>query len=268
MKEQEPTQSHIQGKIQGHIQGGIQDHFQGKTPLQHVIETQAKGINMSSEIHGAETPGALFAALDAMRDSALLFSLLATLFYFLDFTKEQELIIACAFTSAYALLRSIRAIHITYFRLERLHRVAYEEKREIETNREQEREELKELYRLKGFQGKLLDDVVTVLMADNDRLLRVMLQEEMGFRLEENDHPLKQGLFAGLAVVFIAPLIFGSFLFSYAAGFVATAFIAMGSWTYGAYREKNRKLHAAIWGGAGGVFVLATFYTLLKALLQ
>ena len=37
-------------------------------------------------------------------------------------------------------------------------------------------------------------------MADGDRLLRVMLEEELGFSLEVYDHPLKQALgFARLA---------------------------------------------------------------------
>lgn len=244
------------------------DHFQGKTALQHIIETQADGISVSSEIHGAETPGPMFAYLDAMRDSALIFALLATLFLFLHFSRGQECILALSGTIAYALLRGIRAIHLGYFRLERLHRVAYEEKREIETNREQEREELKELYKLKGFQGKLLDDVVTVLMADNDRLLRVMLQEEMGFRLSENEHPIKEGIYAAAAPLLIAPLLFSAFFFSYPLGVVVTVAVVMGSWWYCAHMEKNRALHATIWGGAGALFIIATFYTLLKAFIQ
>ena len=73
-------------------------------------------------------------------------------------------------------------------------RLLEEEKWEIEHNRNQEKVELKVLYRAKGFEGKLLDDVVDVLMADDKRALHIMLKEELGMTLEAYEHPLKQSL--------------------------------------------------------------------------
>ncbi len=90
-----------------------------------------------------------------------------------------------------------RSAWLGWSRLERLHRILAQEKWEIEHNREQEREELGVLYAAKGFEGKLLEDVLDVLMADGDRLLKVMVEEELGLTLESQVHPLKQGLGAG-----------------------------------------------------------------------
>ena len=92
-------------------------------------------------------------------------------------------------------------------RLERLHRIVEEERYEIENHRQQEREELKELYRAKGFQGKLLDEVVDVLMADGERLLKVMVEEELGLSLQSQEHPLKQGAGSALGA-FVASFSF------------------------------------------------------------
>ena len=57
------------------------------------------------------------------------------------------------------------------------------------------------MYEQKGLSGDLLDQVIEVLMADDNRLLRVMLEEELGLTLESYEHPLKQAAGAGLGVL-------------------------------------------------------------------
>ena len=94
-----------------------------------------------------------------------------------------------------------RSAFLAWSRLQRLHRLIEEERWEIEHHRSQEREELAALYAAKGFSGKLLDEVIDVLMADDNRLLRVMLEEEMGLTLEIYEHPLRQALGAGVGVL-------------------------------------------------------------------
>lgn len=189
------------------------DHFHGKTPLRHIAEVQASNISSSLEIHGAETPGPVFAALDAARESALVLMLALLALDFFELAVFQELFLAIAFGAGWALWKGMRSTWLAWSRLFRLHKVAAQEKEEIDTNRPQEREELIALYGAKGFQGPLLDKVVDVLMADQDRLLRVMLQEEMGFRLEETAHPVIQGVcaFAGAisALLLLLPYAFG-----------------------------------------------------------
>ena len=69
-------------------------------------------------------------------------------------------------------------------RLERLHRVIEEERWEIEHHRQEEREELAALYQAKGLTGKLLDDVVATLMADDNRLLQSCSKRRWGLLLK------------------------------------------------------------------------------------
>ena len=184
--------------------GMSQDHFKGKDALEHMVEIQATGKFASSEIHGAETPGYIFAATDACREMTVAIMLISLIISHFEFVPDQVFAVLISFAAGFIFWKMGRAAWLSWSRLERLHRVMDEERYEIEHNRSQEKEELKALYQAKGFSGKLLDEVVDVLMADGDRALRVMLEEEMGFRLEENEHPLIQGLGAAAGALFAA----------------------------------------------------------------
>src|SRR5262249_44443752 len=118
------------------------------------------------------------------------------------------------FSGAWLIWKTGRSAWLGWSRIERLHRIVAQEKWEIEHHRQQEREELGALYAAKGFEGKLLEDVLDVLMADNDRLLRVMVEEELGLSLHSQEHPLKQatgaflGVLAGSILTLLGLLIF------------------------------------------------------------
>jgi len=73
------------------------------------------------------------------------------------------------------------------------------ERHEIRTNFDHEVEEVRVLYGAKGFQEPLLSQIVDVLAADDDRLLKVMMEEELGLSMYHMNHPLLVGLwnFAG-----------------------------------------------------------------------
>lgn len=244
------------------------DHFKGKAPLKHIVEVQSSGIATSSEVHGAETPGVLFAFLDSLRESMFLVGFFALITLFMPFSITEIGVLLGALLLGYALWRGGRSVHLAYFRLERLHRVASEEKHEIETNRTQEREELKALYQIKGFEGKLLDQVVDVLMADNERCLRVMLEEEMGFRLNENEHPIIQGAGSFLGVVVAYLLTVSIFLLLGINSVIGAALVVSAiSWGVSAYKEKNRVVPALVWGASIAGACLLIAYFLLKAFL-
>lgn len=223
-------------------------HFKGKTAMQHLAEVQAEGILASSEIHGAETPGKLFAFCDAAREVSLAMLILGIELYFFGHNVLTIILILALFGLGLAIWKVGRAAHLAWSRLERLHRVACEEKREIEENREEERQELKVLYEAKGLKGKLLDEVVDVFMADGDRLLRLMLQEEMGFRLEENEHPLIQGLGAGGGALFGTGISLLGLFASQTLGLVlGTCFVMLSTAYMTASAQKNRPVHAIMW---------------------
>mgnify|MGYP003687004931 FL=1 len=111
------------------------------------------------------------------------------------------------------------------------------------------------MYRQKGLSGDLLTQVVDLFMADDNRLLKVMLEDELGLTLEAYEHPLKQAMGAGVGVLIAAiigsiGLYFGFFippllvLFS-----VATLIVAK--------HEGNAMIKTLIWNL--GIVALALF---------
>ncbi len=251
-----------------HCSHASSDHFKGKEAIQHIAEVQAEGIVTSSEIHGAETPGSIFSLFDAARETAVALAVIYLILSYLSLSSEQILSLLIAFGLAWAFWKMARASWLAWSRLERLHRVMEQERYEIEVNRSQERVELKALYEAKGFQGALLDEVVDVLMADGDRLLRVMLEEELGFRLEENEHPLVQGLgaFIGSSIALAATVL--GYLFFGSTGLLAASLVVLGvSGWISARMEKNNPFAAAIWNLGMAIFCFSVAYFCMPYIL-
>jgi hypothetical protein len=228
-------------------------HFQGKKALEHVAEAQAKGKISSAEIHGSDLPGHLYAMADAAKELSVVALLVAILFQRLNF---DSILLIALFGLSYLFWKTGRSAFLGWSRLERMHRIVEQERWEIQHHRKQEREELKELYRAKGLEGKLLDDVMDVLMADEERLLRVMVDEELCLQIESQEHPLKQAagafmggalsLFISLAVYFVNP-----FYLWFSSG----AIIALAT-GLAAHYVGNKRIPAIVWNL--GLFLLST----------
>lgn len=232
-------------------------HFKGKKAVEHVAQVQAEGKISSAEIHGIELPGYLSAGSDAARETAI-FLLLVTFFL------EPSFWLLAIFATSIIIWKVGRAAWLGWSRLERMHHVLEQEKWEIEHHRKQEREELKELYAAKGFEGKLLEDVLDVLMADGDRLLRVMVEEELGLTLESQEHPLQQGLGAGLGAVFASLFLLIGSLFSLF-GVVIAAFIAIAlAAVISSYPIGNRVIPAIVWTVGIAMLSFFTMFFLLQ----
>ncbi len=79
---------------------------------------------------------------------------------------------------------------------------------EIDNLPEKEREEIREIYAGKGFEGELLEQVVTVITADRKRWVDVMMKEELGMVKEEKS-PLAMGgvTFLSFILVGFIPLL-------------------------------------------------------------
>ncbi len=75
------------------------------------------------------------------------------------------------------------------------------EKYEIKNEPEEERAELREIYRSKGFSGPLLHRVVDHLTANDERWLRAMVHDELGMVEDQQTNPWLQGLQIGLSFV-------------------------------------------------------------------
>ncbi len=240
-------------------------HFQGKDAVAHVIEKRAEGIVALSESHGTEMPGHLSAGADCAREMGIYLLILWTLLAPLN---APILLILTAFGVGFLAWKTGRSAQLGWARLERLHRVIEEERHEIETNRSQEREELSALYEAKGFQGKLLEDVMDVLMSDNDRLLKVMLEEELGLTLQAYEHPLKQclGAFAGGLFALLMSIFFFLLLPSYGMLCAAAVIISISAAVAAVY-EKNQVMSTIIWNLSIAAVAYGTTYYILHALL-
>ena len=95
---------------------------------------------------------------------------------------------------------------------------------EIETEPEEERAELRAIYRRKGMTGTLLDRVVAHQTADRNRWLRAMVHDELGVVEQEPVVPWQRGLQIGAAFVL--------------GGLIPTIPVALGlpdhrAWAYG-----------------------------------
>jgi len=75
------------------------------------------------------------------------------------------------------------------------------ERREIATEPEEERAELREIYRLKGLRDGLLDRVVAHLTATDERWLRTLVHDELGVVVDVESAPQRQGLQIGASFV-------------------------------------------------------------------
>lgn len=223
-------------------------HFKGKEALEHVIEARIRGKAASAEIHGTELPGHYSAAADAAKETSLILLVLWTLFSEIGFSDIQAHAFSLCFVIGWLFWKVGRSAILGWARLERLHRLIEEERWEIEHHRPQEREELKALYKAKGFSGKLLEEAVDVLMADDNRLLQVMLEEELGLTLETYEHPLKQAAGALIGVIGTSLIMsLGLFLLPWWGVIGCAALVIALSAGTSAQLEKNQPLPSMIW---------------------
>lgn len=244
-------------------------HFQNKDPLTHVHEKRAEGALAFIESHGTEMPGSFSAGVDALKETGIIFLFFWILLHALSLPWETVLLTIGIFSVGWLIWKTGRVALLAWSRLERLHRLIEQERFEIEHHRPQEREELVVLYKEKGFEGKLLDDVVDVLMADQDRLLRVMLEEEMGLALEAHEHPLQEALGAAIGVCVATALAFPLLLFFDGYGMLIATLLAMGGAAIlKARMERNRVIAAIVWTLAIGTLAFGATFLLARILLQ
>ena len=223
------------------------DHFNKKSVAQHLATARHKGAVAIAEFHGLELSGTFFSFFDSLRDSAVISALCL-----LILPWQSALIIALCFS----VWKALRSALWGWNRLDRLHRLIEEERFEIEHNREQEKTELIEMYQAKGFKPPLLDQVVSTLMSDDNRLLQVMLEEELGLRTEIVDHPLRQSLSAFLGSCVAAILLFGSY-FIVSWSIWVSFFVLFLVASLAISRKLNiQVMNATIWTLSCGAFVL------------
>ncbi len=244
------------------------EHFRGHTVVEHLKEARSRGALVSAEVHGTEMPGFMAAGADAAKEMTFAVLILWVIFVrFLSF--EQTWFFLIVFCSGWMVWKSARSALLGWARMERLHRVIEEEKFEIEHHRQQERQELTEMYRAKGLSGKLLEDVIEVLMADDNRLLRVMLEEELGVALEAYEHPLKQALGACLGSLIGATFcLFGLWSLPSFGLPLAAAIVLILATLIATHLRKNRSWETVVWNLAIAGVTAGSVYFLISLLAE
>lgn len=243
-------------------------HFKDKDAMGHIAEVQAQGVLDSAEIHGTEVPGHISAASDACRETALVLLLVWILLVALKVPLFESLALLLIFSCGWAVWKCGRSAWLGWSRLERFHRIMEQEKWEIEHHRPQEREELRALYTIKGFEGKLLEEVLDVLMADDTRLLRVMVEEELNLSLESHEHPLKQGVWALIGSFCAIAICLLAFYLYPVAGMVIGSLLTIGlGAAVSAYFAQNNRIPAIVWNVGLGAAASGIVYFLLQYFL-
>lgn len=222
--------------------GHNHSHFHGKVPLDHVTEARRKGKVAGSEIHGEELSGHYSSLGSCAKETAILIVLIISI----QPTIDPKLLGSLLF--GWLVWKTGCSALLGWRRLERLHRLIEEERWEIEHHRPQEKEELTALYTAKGFSEKQLAEVVEVLMADDNRLLQIMLEEELGLNLEAYEHPLKQAAGAAIGALTSSLILLAGFiLLPLWVTFLFAATIIAAASGFTAHAEKNLPLQAIIW---------------------
>lgn len=224
------------------------DHFQGKSPLEHLKDARVRTAQETGEAHGVEAPGHLLSGSDAAKETALITTLVWLVLTLFEVPAGHRMLMLALGFLGWTIWKVGRSALLAWARLGKLHRVISEEKREIEVNREQEREELTEMYEARGFKGKLLEDVIDVLMADDNRLLQVMLEEELGLSLESYVHPLKQAFGCAIGVIGASILLWISLALFSTTGLIimGLTIVIVAAWIT-ARLDRNAPLPEIIW---------------------
>jgi len=125
-------------------------------------------------------------------------------------------LVADGFSMAASNFLGTRAEIDDYRRLEKI------EYRHIEVAPEGEREEIRQIYREKGFEGEELEKAVELITSDNDRWVRTMLMEEYGLPSEIRSPWLAAGsTFSAFIVCGLVPLI--PYLFGWGSSFLLSS---------------------------------------------
>lgn len=95
---------------------------------------------------------------------------------------------------------------------------------EVDNLPEKEREEVREIYKAKGFKGELLNKVVEVITEDKDRWVDIMMKEELEMTLEPKS-PFKVGgtTYLSFLLLGIIPLL--AYVLDYSGVQIANPFI-------------------------------------------
>ena len=108
---------------------------------------------------------------------------------------------------------------------------------EIDHLPELEVEEVREIYKKKGFSGKDLENAVTIITSNRKVWLDTMMKDELGIILDEKNDPLKHGIATFFAFVIAGAIPLFPYVIDMEAPFIVSALVgAVTLFTVGALR--------------------------------
>ena len=131
------------------------------------------------------------------------------------------------------------------------------EREHIENHPEHEIAELYEFYHKKGFEGQMLDDIVTTISSDKDIFLSEMMMAEFGVLEEERRSPLMATIIVGIAFLIGSALPVLPFFFvdTTISGIIYSGILSsVGLFTVGSLKAWITR--TSIFGGGGENFLL------------
>lgn len=119
-------------------------------------------------------------------------------------SQDKKILIVASLAAAFAEAVSMAAVAYTstLAQIDHYQKEVDKERDEINKDPQREADEVREIYRQKGFSGKLLEDIVATITKDKEGWLRTLVKEELG--LEKID---KSTIFTISATVGIAALV-------------------------------------------------------------
>lgn len=118
-------------------------------------------------------------------------------------SHDTRIVLAAGLAATFAESISMAAVAYTSKSAERDHYFSEmeREKREIREVPEIETEEIREIYRQKGFQGKLLEEIVKVVTSDEKVWLDTMMSDELHLERVEGGRPYTAAFIVGLSAI-------------------------------------------------------------------
>ncbi len=95
---------------------------------------------------------------------------------------------------------------------------------EVDNMPDLEREEVRDIYRAKGFEGKLLEDIVEVITSDKDRWVAEMMKGELEM-MEESKSPFMMGFVTYTSFILIGIIPLMIYVLDYIIGFETNLFL-------------------------------------------
>ena len=244
-------------------------HFDGSSVLEHLKKARIKGHLASKEPHGIEAEGHFIGGADAAREFAIISLLLWIVADALKLSQRSSYYLIGLVLAGFFFWKVGRSASLGWSRLERINKLIADEKHEIDTNRAEEKAELTAMYQAKGFSEPLLSNVIDVLMADDNKLLGIMLEEELGVSLESYEHPLKQALGSAVGMLLAASFLFGAaLLLPLYAPLISGPLTILFASAFMSHIEQTRVLHATVWNLAITFLAATTTYFLTNLIIR